>query len=373
MRDVEFELNDKGFPQPKLADKDLLFCTDVCPASGKLWETCDGKVWGKYRKVYLGWSTDENIRQLSSSGGVLTTVAIYLLEQGIVDGIIQTRQDATLSYATETVISRTREDVLKCMGSRYSISSPLESVKQIVETGKKYCFIGKPCDVYALKAYMRHDEKLAEMIPITMSFFCAGVPSRNAQRKLLAKLGSSEDQCADLRYRGDGWPGFTTATNKNGERHQITYNESWGKILGRDVRKSCRLCLDGIGAFADIACGDAWYLREGKPDFSEGDGRNVIFARTDNGEKILKAALDSDALRLEDYNNRIDAELKLIQAYQYNRRTTMKFMLFAMRICRKSRPNYSSIVLKNLSKYATTKDKIRKFIGTLKRIYLGKI
>lgn len=369
---VEFGIGEKGFPQPSLKEKDIPFCEAVCPASGKLWNEQSGNIWGDYKSVCLGWSEHETIRQQASSGGVLTAMSIYLLENGIVDGIIQTRRDATVPYATETVISTTREDVLSCMGSRYSISSPLMEIKQIVEAGKKYCFIGKPCDVYALKAYMRQDKNLAEMMPLTMSFFCAGMPSVDAQKKLLARLESSDEQCADLRYRGDGWPGFATATNKDGGKHQITYDESWGHILGRDVRKSCRFCIDGIGVFADIACGDAWYIKDGKPDFSEADGRNVVFARSDAGVQFLKDATEKGYIHLDDYSDSVK-ELSLIQKYQMERKATMGAMLAALKICGKPSPSYPSKILSAFSSHTSMKAKLKRFSGSLKRIMQGKM
>lgn len=110
--------------------------------------------------------------------------------------------------------------------------------------------------------------QLKETIPYLFSFFCMGLPSESAQIKLLKKLECKE--CKSLDYRGNGWPGFATAIDKDSKVHQITYDESWGEILGRDLMPVCKFCIDGIGEMADIACGDAWYLTsENTPDFSE--------------------------------------------------------------------------------------------------------
>ena len=54
---------------------------------------------------------------------------------------------------------------------------------------KKYAFIGKPCDVTVLKNFQKLNPIIAEVIPITMSFFCAGLPSIDAQKKLLEEMG----------------------------------------------------------------------------------------------------------------------------------------------------------------------------------------
>ena len=133
---------------------------------------------------------------------------------------------------------------------------------------KKYAFIGKPCDVTVLKNFQKLNPIIAEMIPITMSFFCAGLPRIDAQKKLLEEMGCN-GRVVSLRYRGNGWPGYATVNLENGKQCKMDYNTSWGKILGRDIMKMCRFCLDGIGEMADIACCDVWYLTEdNKPNFT---------------------------------------------------------------------------------------------------------
>ena len=81
---------------------------------------------------------------------------------------------------------------------------------------KKYAFIGKPCDVTVLKNFQKLNPIIAEMIPITMSFFCAGLPSIDAQKKLLEEMGCNS-RVISLRYRGNGWPGYATANLENGK------------------------------------------------------------------------------------------------------------------------------------------------------------
>ena len=131
--------------------------------------------------------------------------------------------------------------------------------------------------------------------------------------------------------------------------------------------------MDGIGELADIACGDAWYLsNDGKPNFSEGKGRNVIFARTKVGDALLKEAMKKKYIELTTYDNYSD-NLKQIQKYQYDRRVTMHSMLAAMKLMGRTVPNYNRTVLKKLSKNGTVEQKAKRFIGTIKRIKQGKL
>ncbi len=132
------------------------------------------------------------------------------------------------------------------------------------------------------------------------------------------------------------------------------------------------VCIDGIGAFADIACGDAWYLKDGKPDFSEADGRNVIFARSNVGVQCLQNAATKGYIHLTDHRNSVQ-ELSLIQKYQMERKATMGAMLAALRVCRKPTPSYPRKIVSAFSSHTSTKAKLKRFAGSLKRIAKGKM
>lgn len=362
-----------GYLHPVLSDRDAESIKRICPAGGAATEYMDdGNIWGRNKAVYLGWSSDADIRKMASSGGVLTSLCCYLLDNHIVDGIIQTM--ASHSYHTKTVISYTADDVLKCMGSRYSVSAPLYDIRQIVKEGETYAFVGKPCDVSALRMYLKEDGQLNGRIKYLLSFFCAGTPGNNAQKKLLQELGCTDERdCLSLQYRGNGWPGYATVTKTDGTVSKMDYNESWGGILGRDVRKICRFCLDGIGEMADASCGDAWYPdKDNRPDFSEGDGRNVVFARTDAGSSILKAAHEAGYIVLGDYID-YDSQLMHMQKYQYDRRVTMYYMMSALRLSGRMRPAYNKKTLKAFSKKCSVRLGARRFLGTLKRAVRGKV
>ena len=133
--------SEKGFlfPDAGLVEKQKDFFREVCPAGGCYTDRIVSRsVWGDEKRTFLGWSKDAEIRKKASSGGVLTALCCALLENHAVDGIIQTKASHTTPYATKTVISRTAAEVKECMGSRYSISSPLSQLLQKLVPGEKY-------------------------------------------------------------------------------------------------------------------------------------------------------------------------------------------------------------------------------------------
>lgn len=373
-QNVKFNIDEKGFPFPQLEKTNLIFCRSVCLASGSLPVPYHGKIWGNEVNRYVAWSSNESVRNKASSGGVLTALALFLLDKHKVDGIIQTKADTEKPYRTITVVSKSKEDVLKCCGSRYAISSPLMNLLQLIEDGKRYAFIGKPCDVLALRNFAKVNDKVKNGIKYYLSFFCAGEPSETANLNLVKTLGcNNSNDCSSLTYRGNGWPGFATAIDSKGNSKSITYDESWGKILGRDVRKVCRVCADGTGDAADVACGDAWYSKpDGTPDFSEHEGRNIVFARTEVGAELVNEAVRSGYLVL-DVDAANSVHLEQIQNYQYTRKATLGSMQRAYRFCGLSFPSYSRTLLKQYGKHSSTKTKIKRFLGTIKRHMEGKI
>lgn len=365
---------ENGLFTPSITTDDYDFFDKVCPISGTAYKIQEE--WGNHNSVFVGYSTNPEIRLKASSGGVITAVASYMLDNELIDGVIHSGKDEEMPWRTKTYCSTTIDEINSRCGSRYSQSMPLADIFNLTEEGKKYLYIGKPCDVLALINYFNLDPELKKRFVCTISFFCAGAPSENAQLKLLDALDCKPDDCADLRYRGNGWPGYATAVAKDGRINQMSYDDSWGKILGRDIRKSCKFCMNGTGEPADISCGDAWYLKEdGTPDFSEGDGRNIVFARSLIGTDILHKAVENGYLELENYADELK-DFKNVQKFQYERKATMLEKCLALKMLFRVAPPYKLSDLKRVSDKASNISLKRKcviFAGTVKRIIKGRI
>ena len=364
----------KGFLKPDKETSELKsFCENVCPASGVQCNSLDSKqLWGRNIQAYKAYSSDDNIRFMASSGGVLTSLCCYLLDYKLVDGIVHMKEDKNDPISTITVCSTTSSEVIEASGSRYSSSSPLRNIKQYLDDGKKYAFVGKPCDVTGLRNYSKLDSRVNESFPYMLSFFCAGAPSELANRRLLEKMNCDYESLKSLKYRGNGWPGYATSIDKNG-KHQLLYREAWRDTLGRDIRLMCRFCLDGIGELADISCCDAWKIgSDKKPLFEECDGENAVFCRTSLGYKLFNDACEAGYIVSSSYPS-YKKELKYYQRYQYDRRVTMLGSIIAMKLLKKGVPNYDFKVLNRYAKKYRVRTQIKRFIGTYKRAKNGKM
>lgn len=367
---VDGKENSKGYFRPNLEVGNVDFDFSVCYFNN-LSKNVDNGLWGKYKNLYYGFSNSNEVRKKASSGGMLTEIAAFLLESKKADEVIQVCRKKEDVMKTEVVFSKSRADVLSCAGSRYTASSALLGILERMEKGKKYAVIGKPCDISVLRNYMEKNTELKRQIICLLSFFCGGTPSFQANEKLLKSMNLQRNRVSNFTYRGNGWPGETVGVDVDGTEYKAKYEESWGRILGRDLQDICRFCWEGVGESADISCGDGWYIVDGKPSFQENDGRNIVIARSEMGVAILKHMEVQGIVTLQEIKD--EKNVLLAQPGQMMRKAAMFSRVLAMRLCRKQVPEYSLFRLLPYTKYLTFTHNIRMFGGTIKRIIKGQI
>ena len=231
----------------------------------------------------------------------------------------------------------------------------------------RVAFIGKPCDVVAMRKLAAVSPEVQRQVKYCLSFMCAGVPSIRGTHAVLKALKSPQEQVVQFRYRGNGWPGLATAVLNDGTSNSMTYDDSWGKILNKHLQFRCKVCFDGTGEFADITCADAWHGDDkGYPSFEEQDGRSLILARTDAGTRLLQQAKAHGAIATEALPV---SALPAIQPYQRDRKLYAFARQMALFIARKARPDYSLSALIQLSRRAHQIKNIKNLLGTLKRVF----
>jgi coenzyme F420 hydrogenase subunit beta len=301
---------------------------------------------------------------------VLSALLSHALASGLVDFVIQTGADPDVPTANRTGVSASADDVLASAGSRYAPSAPLAGLEDWLARPGRFAFVGKPCDVTALRARARTDPRIADRVPVMLAFFCAGIPSAAGTGQILDRLGVKAADVAAFRYRGDGWPGFATATLHDGSTRQMSYADSWGDILSKVVQFRCKICPDAVGNMADIACADAWYGDDrGYPSFEEQEGRSLVIARTAAGLALLDAA--RAAGRVETAPLAM-AEISRMQPSQARRKRQVLSRLAAMVVAGRPRPRYRGLQLWQAAAQDSPIAQARSFAGLLRRFIQGR-
>ncbi len=255
---------------PALVSGDGPEC-DVCPGKGASIARMGRELFGdagNYR-MELGWyrglaachATDPQILERASSGGVMTDIARFLLETGRVDGVTVSR----FTYGqhgprTASFLARDLDGLLAAQGSKYCPTTTNELVAACAKSGKRYLFLGTPCQVLALRLAQAREPRLRETFPLAMTNFCGGYRDFRDLDDLLERNGFESRDVVSFRFRGGGQPGSLLATDSSGRTLTLPY-PAYGRGSLLPKLKRCVFCVDGTGLLADFACGDAWVNR----------------------------------------------------------------------------------------------------------------
>jgi len=135
-------------------------CLRVCPGlsvdfnglSNKfLGADTDGGIIGASRACYFGHASEQTIRYNSSSGGLITALLLYAMDEKIIDGALITmmRRDSPLKAVT--VLAVTREEILSGAGSKYCPTSIGIALRQILEREGRFAVVALPCQLHGLR------------------------------------------------------------------------------------------------------------------------------------------------------------------------------------------------------------------------------
>lgn len=314
---------------------------------------------GPVLEVWEAWASDDEIRHLGSSGGVLTALAAWLTESGEATQVIGAAAAPTEPRRTVTVRIQTRAEALAAAGSRYAPVANAADPKAIDGRG---AVVGKPCEIVALRALatVRGDDG-----PLLLSFFCAGTPSQDATDSLLDLLGlPPAAPLATLRYRGHGWPGEFRARAVDGQEVSASYDDSWGHHLGPTIRWRCKICPDGVGESSDITAADLWHTDErGYPVFTDRAGISALIARTPRGLDVIRRAVAAGVIIARPIEI---ADLATVQPLQRNRRETLLGRLLGALAAGRGVPRFRGFGLLRLAA-ARPRDVLRTARGTFRR------
>ena len=274
-----------GFPVPKVNKEKCIhcgLCLKKCPVIDKHKETEEKP------KVYAVWAAEE-IRKKSSSGGMFSLVAEYVLEnKGVVFGAAFDKE--------WNVVHRAIEDSAKLdelRGAKYvqsDIGLSYRQVKGVLTQGRMVLFSGCPCQVSALKAYLgKPYDNL-----ITMDLVCHGVPSPMVFRKYIEEMYGKENlESFVFRTKEKGYSCTVLQVKLKGKevcypslKEKDPYEKAFhGSYALRKACENCKFAL--IPRQGDITMGDYWGISDYDKKLSDGKGTSVVLVNSKKGEEIF--------------------------------------------------------------------------------------
>ena len=335
-------------------------------------ETKIDPVWGPYLRIVRAYAADPEVRFKGSNGGVLTALGAYLIESGRVEVVLHAKASESQPSFGERHVSTTRADVLHGMGSRYGPTAPLVDLGDVLDRARPFAYIGKPCDVSALRNYARHDPRVDALCRYRLALVCGGFMPAPDMRAFLKGIGIDHRDIADFRYRGYGCPGPTRVETKDGRVVEKNYLDFWGEDASTwSLPFRCKVCPDGIGEAADLAASDTW--PGGSPTWegqAEDPGTNAVLARTKAGLELMEAAAKDGALIIErDVTAR---DMDDYQPHQVDKKRAVWARHLGLKTVGKLAPEVRRLRVAELAKENGVPENLRQARGTRRRVREGK-
>ncbi|WP_234367717.1 Coenzyme F420 hydrogenase/dehydrogenase, beta subunit C-terminal domain [Parabacteroides pacaensis] len=312
---IHFREDNEGFLYPVVEESkciDCGLCEKVCPFLSIEKKRIP-------QKVYAVKNDNKEILIKSSSGGIFTMLAEYIIAQkGIVFGVcFNEGWEAVHDYI------QTKDQIYRFRGSKYvqsNLGSTYKSVESFLKEKKIVLFSGTPCQVLGLKRYLKQDYDNL----FTVDFICHGVPSPKVWnlylRELLHSLHTSLIEIKEIEFRNKfyGWKKFCFAltTKKKGKAfflrmplHLNAYLR--GYLNDLYLRPSCYTCaVRCLKSRSDITLGDYWGIRNLYPSFYDDKGVSAVLLNTEKGvsyfNKLKCSFVESTYENVLKYNSSIE-------------------------------------------------------------------
>ena len=277
--------SDNGFFYPEIDNRlcvDCGLCKNTCPVNEK-------PVCGSPVRVYLCWNKHDYVRLRSSSGGLFSVIASWIISKG---GIVcGAAYDGDMNVVHQVV---DREDGLgRLRGSKYVQSATGDCYKRIkdaLRTGRQAYFVGTPCQVAGLRKYLHSDYDNL----LTSDLICHGVPSNDLFVRQIRQLERKHGyKIKDFLFRSKQRFGqgcdlqVVTADGKsrfyNAELMPYFYG-FWNNIT---LRPSCYVCrFANTQRASDITLGDYWLAKKEFPGVKMSKGLSLALVNTGKGQKV---------------------------------------------------------------------------------------
>lgn len=346
--------DDEGFKHPVI-DQDKCINCGLCKRTCPVLNTNENS---SLNKCYVAYNKNDKVKKTSSSGGIFDAIArVILKDNGIVIGASFNDEMKLKHIAIEKL-----EDLEKLKGSKY-LQSDLDNVFSYIKENiseRKFLFVGTPCQVAGLYAYLKKDYDNL----VCIDLFCHGVPSPKLFSKYIKDLENNIDSKAikyNFRDKKTGWDTYsnTVTFSSNKEISELQSNNSYMRLFLSDIalRESCYNCNFKIGnKYSDITLGDFWGVQKYYPEMYNKTGVSAIIINTEKGQQIFESISNNLEYKECELEEIIDGNPSLKSSGKYPAKREKFFK------------DIDNLDIKELSKKYTNTSVIAKFKNKLKKL-----
>lgn len=280
--------------------------------------------------AYSGYLKNENSLVKSSSGGFAYALSLKIIEAcGVVYSVRYSKDFRIAEWDRATSL----KELEAFRGSKYVESRKVyegfnlfNNIKQDLEKGLQVLAIGLPCDIGAIKNYLKKDYNNL----YTADLICHGPTVKKVAEDFLNVLESkykSKVVNFTVRYKKDGlWtPPYMKVEFESGKRYlKPFYLTDYGIAFSIISTSCCYNCkFKGENHRSDLTIGDYWGLTSQNYKEWNKKGVSVAFVRTEKGSRLIDAISDLCNIILTDNdyaakNNRCGLNEQKVKSKYYD-------------------------------------------------------
>lgn len=276
--------DEQGFLYAKVDEGSCVnccLCEKVCPMLNP----------GEPRKplaTYAAIHRDEKIRLASSSGGVFTALAEYIIKQGgVVFGARFNDKWDVIHDWTETI-----EGVAAFRGSKYvqsEIGDNYIKAERFLKQGRQVLFTGTPCQIAGLKRFLRKDYDNLLAVEVA----CHGVPSPLVWHSYVKSIQHNRKlHFLSFRDKSNGWKRFNFKAKFDQTSIHEPFDENIymkGFLYNLYLRPSCYDCkFKSLKSLSDLLIADFWGISLINRNLDDDKGVSLVLANSINAKLLLE-------------------------------------------------------------------------------------
>ncbi|WP_026733593.1 Coenzyme F420 hydrogenase/dehydrogenase, beta subunit C-terminal domain [Fischerella sp. PCC 9605] len=209
--------------------------------------------------------------------GIVSTIAIEMLNRGIVEGVVCVQNTKEDRFGPMPVIARTPEEILAARVNKPTLSPNLSVLEQVEKSGmKRLLVIGVGCQIQALRAV---EKKLGLEKLYVLGTPCVDNVTRAGLQKFLETTSKSPDTVVHYEFMQDFQVHFK---HEDGSVETVPFFGLKTNLLKDVFAPSCMSCFDYVNSLADLVVG---YM--GAPF-----GWQWIVVRNERGKEMLELVKD---------------------------------------------------------------------------------
>lgn len=315
---ISMKEDELGRMYPVMDDADCISCKrcqKVCPILSPL-------DYHEPQKAFAAWSSDEEERRTSASGGIAAEVYKESLREGFYIAGAKQNEDFTVTLQ----VANAQEAIGSFKNSKYVFSSAYTlypQIKELLAKGEKVAVIGLPCQIAALRRIFRDNENL-----LLMDVVCHGTTPHD---NLMQHIHTVEKECGQKAvrmsfrdpdtytytftftlYNAEG-KRFYAQRTKDGDTYQFGYHRT---VTYRENCYHCHFARDR--RVSDVTLSDYKGLGKMAPCSYDGTKVSSVLVNTAKGEAFVRKLIVDGRIIAEERPVRepIEGDLQLRQPSQ---------------------------------------------------------